>query len=359
MSSLADSQSDPLPGPLELDLQFLVPARQAALLALRPGDRLSVLRRQRLLPMAQAGKKRNGVQVLSASDRALTKVLDDFAATGIPALVLKGTALAHSLYEHAELRPRTDADVLIAHHQLDDAITSLERLGFSTPARSLHDAISTQMTFSASDPDICAIDLHFALSNRPEFARSFSFSDLWTDAIALPRLSPQARALHPRHALMLAAMHYYGHSPVNERPAIWLFDIALLARSLDASSWAKVDLEGRAVGICGLLAAAIDETRTWFDCPYPQKLLDGWRKQRSREWRSARVETQSPPWRDLNLALRGLPSFADRLRYLWRRAFPEPEWMRAEYGAATRTELLRAYLIRLMRGLRRRARKAI
>jgi hypothetical protein len=395
MSSLADNQQEAIPGPFALDLHFLTPTRRSSLLAMRPGDRLSFLRRHRLLPLARSRVAAPGIlppaalahpcasepaqphradstdavmgpvvgmpdrfrSSLSPSDRALAEVLERLEAAGIPALVLKGAALAHSLYESPDLRPRTDADVLVAQADLDRAGCELSRLGYRTAPASAHDTISTQVSFAANDPDVCAIDLHFALSNRPEFAASFAFSTLSAEAQALPSLSSHARGLHPSHALLLAVMHYYGHLPADERPAIWLFDIALLARSMSASTWAKVDQNARSVGICGLLAAAIIEARTWFDCPCPEPLFDAWQTLGAQEWRSARVESEAPPWRDLGLALRGLPNLAARARYLWRRAFPKIEWMRAQYGVETKAELARAYLRRLIHGVVRRVRK--
>ena len=48
----------------------------------------------------------------------LAEVLSALAARGVDVLILKGTALAYDLYPAAELRPRSDTDLLIAR---DDA----------------------------------------------------------------------------------------------------------------------------------------------------------------------------------------------------------------------------------------------
>lgn len=343
---------------LQLNLDFCTDERQRSLRQLRPGDRLTLLRRNRLLPMALNSPR----EPLASSrafqrnrvDQSAAELIEAFSSAGISVLVLKGAALAHSVYKEPAMRPRTDTDLLVANADLDAAIQLLSARGYQTDATSAHDVISRQMSFVPAEPEAGVIDLHFALSNQPEFAASFDFAWLAANAVAVPRLSPDARGLHPSHALLHAVMHYYAHLPAHERPAIWLLDIALLARSLSCEDWIRVDGEARRAGICGLLEAGIDATREWFDCPCPDILQRAWQIHGRAEWRSARIDERMADRHSTRLALLGLPSLSDRVRYLWRRAFPTANWMRARYGISSSTVIAGAYLWRLLHGVRRR-----
>jgi hypothetical protein len=62
------------------------------------------------------------------------KVVDDILSTfqnaAIDVLLLKGSALAHMVYERADLRPMVDVDLLVRPAQASDAVKMLRELGF-------------------------------------------------------------------------------------------------------------------------------------------------------------------------------------------------------------------------------------
>ena len=49
---------------------------------------------------------------------------------GVPALILKGTALAYSTYRHPHLRPRADIDLLVPEDRRGAARAALAGLGY-------------------------------------------------------------------------------------------------------------------------------------------------------------------------------------------------------------------------------------
>src|SRR5438067_6059748 len=59
----------------------------------------------------------------------LRAVLDALAARGVVPLIVKGTALAYSLYDEPEQRPRADTDLLLAAGELDAARDAFRGLG--------------------------------------------------------------------------------------------------------------------------------------------------------------------------------------------------------------------------------------
>jgi hypothetical protein len=62
---------------------------------------------------------------------ALRDVLAAFAQRAIPVVVLKGAALAETVYRNVATRPMRDLDLLVRSEHLPDAADTLERLGFA------------------------------------------------------------------------------------------------------------------------------------------------------------------------------------------------------------------------------------
>lgn len=66
-------------------------------------------------------------------EHALTAACEALEAAGIPALALKGVALAHRAHGDAGLRSTTDTDVLVAPERVREAIEVLTGLGYAPP----------------------------------------------------------------------------------------------------------------------------------------------------------------------------------------------------------------------------------
>jgi hypothetical protein len=63
----------------------------------------------------------------------LRDILSAYAAAGVPALVLKGAALSHTVYPEPGLRPMSDLDILVREEDLWRAQSLLAGLGFDAP----------------------------------------------------------------------------------------------------------------------------------------------------------------------------------------------------------------------------------
>lgn len=76
---------------------------------------------------ALASRHANAIEIRT---RALLEIHERLAREGIEALVLKGAALAHLIYERPGLRPMSDVDLLVAPADLDRAARVVEELGY-------------------------------------------------------------------------------------------------------------------------------------------------------------------------------------------------------------------------------------
>ncbi len=173
---------------------------------------------------------------------AVADLLDRFDAAGIPVLLLKGTALAYSLYPEPSLRVRGDTDLLVAPSDQNRAEDALQQAGFR-PVTVAHDS-DLQSAFERIDPSGArqVIDLHWAVCNSPLLAHVWTFDELRSRAQPVDSLSKGALGLSRSDALIHACLHWainrhvpYRHadqSRIGGDRLIWLYDIKLLAESL-------------------------------------------------------------------------------------------------------------------------------
>ena len=184
--------------------------------------------------------------------RAIETVLNALAARGIAPLVMKGTALAYTLYPAPELRSRSDTDILIEKNVLAQAVAVFTDLGYTQSNAVGGDLISSELLFAKQDEFGVAhqFDLHWRISNFHVLNEFFHFAELSAASMPISALGVQARGLGAAHALVLACMHrlshrqapYYadGVAHFDSDRLIWLYDIHLLCHELTEAQWATV-----------------------------------------------------------------------------------------------------------------------
>ena len=203
----------------------------------------------------------------SIRDRELRRILDVLGSAGVPCLIIKGAALAHTLYRHPHTRRRSDADLLVRVDDADRVTALLELHGYARAAEISGDYATSQMHFDRPDcPDHrYALDIHWRIVNAHAFADAIAFDEFEASRVPVSGLGVNAWTLCTPHALALACMHCVAHHP-NSDDLLWLWDVRLLASSLcDAESFVFVDLASRSAAraVCAhTLAAAHARLRT-------------------------------------------------------------------------------------------------
>lgn len=344
---------------------WMAPAAQQRWSSLSFSGLLEALRHERLLPLALAEADARADALLqplheqleqdarlriAQEDSLLVRTLDAFSAKGCRALLLKGVALGRWLYPRAGLRPATDVDLLIEPGQRFEAHASLIGAGLLGDAFSQYDEAACQASY-CENAGSRQLDLHWAISVVPELACRFRFEELWKRSIELGRPAG-ARALCRVDALMHAVVHYRAHLPANERPAMWLHDVALLVRGLSEAEWGDLDRRVREARLAGLHAATLSEAAAWFPLDLPAARIRTWAgigpQEPTRHWLQPHP---SSAWRFLR-SLLGLPGLRLRLHFLRVRLFPSRRWMAGRYGARGPAALMLAYFRRWFSGLR-------
>ena len=116
--------------------------------------------------------------------RALIDLLNQFSADNIRVLVIKGAALAYTLYDAPTERPRHDADLFVHLDQIAAADAVARRLGYERAIEPDLTAASGQRHYLPPSASADSIDLHWRVVNPLAFERVLPFGDAWSRSIA-------------------------------------------------------------------------------------------------------------------------------------------------------------------------------
>jgi len=282
----------------------------------------------------------------------LRRLLEAFAAAGIDVLLLKGAALAYTLYPAPHLRPRADVDLLIAPERLDEVDRLLATQGWRRDVEPEFAEGAGQRHYHG--PRGAAIvehlDLHWKIANPRVFGEAFAFEELSGRAIPVPRLGAHARTLSLADALLLACIHRVAHHD-DAVDLLWIWDIHLLASALTAADAAAfVDRAARKAmrSVCARgLALAADRFHTPRAAALAAELERG-------------ALTAEPTARFIGGGLRLVdivradlavtPAWRARVALVREHLFPSRAYMRSSYARCPEALLPLAYAHRILSG---------
>ncbi len=134
------------------------------------------------------------------------------------------------------------------------------------------------------------------------------------------------------HACLHACLHRLSDLSNGGRDQLrWLYDLHLLALSLDADAWEALIALAQDRGLAGICADGLGDAAEVFFTPLPERAMAA--------LRSAGVAEPLDPKRMRNWLyfqrqnLRALPTHRARLRWLWQRLFPTADY-REDVGVA-------------------------
>ncbi len=263
----------------------------------------------------------------------LRKVLQLLAEHHLPVLIMKGAALAYTLYPRPYLRSRCDTDLLLpSRKEAERASTVLQMIGYEQPMDIPGDLICHELgCYKTTATGLThALDIHWGLSNAVLFAGRFSFAELQAIAVPIPELAPHAYGFDPKHAFLLACMHRVNNLwPGIADRLIWLYDIHLLAESFTEQQWQTLIQLAENHSLCGPCLDGINKTHEFFKTAIPDSIHHRFKAGALKEGfnpKNAQIR-----WRYKWLAFRHLPSTTIRLRWLLQYVFPDIQYMRNRY----------------------------
>ena len=261
-------------------------------------------------------------------------------------VVLKGGALATSLYDAIGHRPMGDIDVLIPREELEGWLDLARKTSFRRLAPEMspgldraihyHTALSREMEGDAT------IELHYGLIagesdwRAPDPRWFLERTEEWHPPGAA---SYPARQLDPTaHLLYLSAHAMLQHGSASAR-MIWFYDLHLLiSRRSDRIRWAELLERAKKLQWEPALGAALERSRALFETELPDGLMEELEVHPG-ERRAREVRRRGDPDRSrAEIVWSELRSVGVGRGLLWGLGilFPRPEYMRWRYPDAGR-----------------------
>jgi len=147
---------------------------------------------------------------------ALGNILDVFNKAGLKVIVLKGAALAETVYGNLALRSMSDVDLLVKKEDLYRINEQLNGLGYFPADRSVDDVdlSSTYLTsFDYRNPlgnsPSLHIHWHFVNSTIPNesYISQIKMEDIWRDAVRTNIANTETWVMSPHHLIIHLAEH--------------------------------------------------------------------------------------------------------------------------------------------------------
>jgi hypothetical protein len=251
---------------------------QVAELAIRHRVRGYVLRSEIELPSVVAEQLRAEMfaaqAVVMLLEAELDKVLAALLAAEVPVLVLKGPALARSLYADRALRPYADLDLTVHERDQERAAAALVAHGYTelpyeaeaeqrSHAGHLHDSGTFHRQFAGADGR-ALVELHLdplqlGLAPVLEAGR-------WARAEPVPGVAGALMLANADQVVQLSVhAHKHGFSRL-----LWLKDLDLLLRSAGKSlDWQLIEDICRSEGVTASVWYTFQVTRDVLGTPLP------------------------------------------------------------------------------------------
>lgn len=283
----------------------------------------------------------------------LSSLIDRFRTDDIPVIILKGGALAVTLYDDAALRPMGDIDLLIPRDRVERAKHALTGHGYSPCAEmadGFADKFSIEQTFLRLGNRPSQIDVHWHAFTMPYYFERIPIEWFWRRTARVEVGGASALMMSPTAQLLYLSAHYMLH---NFRRLIWSHDLALLIeRRGDEIDWDDAAAAAAEFGVSALLADALFEVRGQWGVPIPAGV-------------EARLRACAPTARQrIILAATGAFSGSDAgllygagflsarrsMTYWLRVTFPSAGYMRMRFRVRNDALIPLCYLLRLARG---------
>jgi hypothetical protein len=317
------------------DAEDLLPAL-AHLAAALPDSVVPAAARARLIGEARAARARHLVMTTE-----LGRLLRGCRAAGLPVIVLKGPALAETVYPEPALRPFSDLDLLVrpADRLAMDAL--LRDLGL----RRLADEHTWEFDIAWDGatlyeaPAGVRVDLHWSLLTEPRFAWSpGEQADVWGRAVPLTVAGERGLQLGREDLVLHLATHLAVHHSLASTLRYW--DVALVLERAGADlDWEALLARAARWRVQRALFFVLRGAHARFDAPVPPAVLAALRPRGPRAVALAGLLRAVAPARlerleylvTLLLADRGRDLAGALRQALW----PPADWMQARYGLDT------------------------
>jgi len=254
----------------------------------------------------------------------LTPVLSSFLFKNIPTIVLKGAALAETIYPHIGLREISDFDLLLKPNDLKKSEDLLSSQGFTISPN------NASIYWKNENVPTC-IDLHTEL----KYLKKIDMRRLWQDAIPIRVADVDVLGLSPEDNLTYLISHLaYSHGYPYPK---WLMDIDLLIRHYTkAINWNVVVQRLKMYEIEIAAYYVLIRTRKDFLTPIPSDVLHALKPNSKfnvqAKFFNSMMSLKKPlPFFDYIMPIFAQKGFVNKIALLFSSIFPDKETMINRY----------------------------
>ena len=313
------------------------------------------LREKGMLPDAARRRMSQRLRAAQAMEmvrhREISRIVEAFDSAGVHVLLLKGAALAYTVYPQPHLRPADDIDLFIRHEARAHAERSLAACGYERVQEPDVELASSQRHYVQRDAKgpIPWVDLHWRVANPRVFGDAISFEDAWSASVPVLSIGRTARTLATPDALLLACVHRVAHH--QDRPdLLWIWDIHLLAGQMTAVDGDVFVQRAERGGICAVSVRGLELAHDRFRTPAVPSLIQRLRSAGACEPSSRFLGGGLRQVDVLTADLAATKSLGHRLQLLREHLFPPRAYIRARYPQWPGIVLPFAYADRIIRG---------
>jgi hypothetical protein len=291
------------------------------------------------------------------NSKDLRPIVESLSAAGVPVLLVKGVALAETLYRDLAPRPASDFDLVVPPEGLPVCQEILAGLGYVpieielAPGADL--AYRSGQVFASGEPSRVPVGLHWHLLDLPHYLCRVPMAWFWENTVKAEITGQPVRILNAEANLLYLSAHLALHHRLHGLR--WFLDLALLVHQHQGTlDWDKVITAAQAFELLLAVQATLDRLA---GC-WPSLPLDGPRARLHQlnptrfERRLFRLLTTEPrtPFLDFYTDILSLPDRQARIRFVLLNVFPQPAYMAQRYGAQQTRQLPYWYLYRLGEG---------
>lgn len=297
-------------------------------------------------------------------ERSRRQAAAAFDQGNIPAIWLKGIALARTCYPEPHLRPMYDLDVLVRPGQMAAARQALLGVGFRSAQADFFElgGFTDQARHHEGLVDRTGqvnLELHFRLL-APTMRAPLEDAQMewfWEQTGELSQAGPSFRVLKPEASLLYLCAHAVLQHEEKALDLLHLLDLHLLV-SQGALDWDLVMEQAAALGWTYAVEAALGRLPALYGTRLPEGLLRDLQQQRP-AGEPLRVGVgpsgNTRRWVEWRATFRRM-TLSQRLRLVWLTLFPPAAFMRRQYHLSPGEPLLPYYLDHFLDGSREAAR---
>ncbi len=202
----------------------------------------------------------------------LLALLDCFESEGIAVMVLKGPALAESLYPDPALRSYSDLDLMVQKQDVPGALRVLTREGYRLDAHlarlPLHTLLSLKFELFLRQEHGEAVDLQWDIGFADDPFR-FDVEILWRSLSPFRIAEREVPSLSPESLMLFLCVHGAKHLWSRLQ---WLGDVAWLARA--QPDWGVISDLATEAGCLTPLLLGLLLAQELLEAPVPKAILE-------------------------------------------------------------------------------------